>query len=235
MFNGSTVVLTGVGGEGQVGEIVARALADRGASLVLVDREAAKAEARAGALVDTGRPARGYACDLASPDAVERLVAAVRREHDDNIRALVHMAGGFAMSGPVADSSIEVWNRQIAINLTTAYLTARAFLPMLRVAGGSLVFFASQAALPATTGADMAAYAVAKTGVAVLARAIAAEERKHGVRSNALAPAAIRTAANLTSMGAGARFVEREDVAAAVVFLCSDASRAINGQVIALA
>src|SRR5438132_563170 len=100
MFTGSTVVLTGVGGEGQVGEVVSRAFADLGASLVLVDRTADKVEARARVIVETGRLARGYACDLSDPDALSALVARVTADHGDSVRALVHMAGGFAMSGP---------------------------------------------------------------------------------------------------------------------------------------
>ena len=233
MFTGSTVVLTGVGAEGQVGEVVARAFADQGASLVLVDRQLEKASARAEALVGAGRQARGYACDLADEKAVGDLAMTVRREHGGRIQALVHMAGGFAMSGRVAESSVEVWDRQITINLTTAYLTSRAFIPLLR-GGGAIVFFASQAALPGSTGAEMAAYTAAKTGVAVLARAIAAEERAAGVRANALAPSSIRTRANIKSIGESVRYVEREEVAAAVVFLCSELASAINGQVIAL-
>ena len=66
-------------------------------------------------------------------------------------------------------------------------------------------------------------------------RSVAQEERDTGVRSNALAPTAVRTAANLASIGDGTRYVEREEVAGAVEFLCfSPASRAITGQVIQL-
>jgi len=78
------------------------------------------------------------------------------------------MAGGFAMSGSVADSSLDVWNRQIAINLTTAFLTTRAFLPMLRAGKGSIVLFASEAALPGSTGANRSAYAVARLAVSLV-------------------------------------------------------------------
>jgi NAD(P)-dependent dehydrogenase (short-subunit alcohol dehydrogenase family) len=232
MFTGTTVVLTGVGGEGQVGEVVAQAFADQNASLVLVDRTAEKVEARAAAIVATGHAARGYACDLTDADAVAALAARVRADHGDRLRALVHMAGGFGMSGPVAESSLDVWNRQIAINLTTAYLATRAFLPFLRAGRGSIVLFASEAAL--VTGANRSAYAVAKTGVATLMRSIANEERKNGVRANALAPTSIRTAANVAAMGEGTRYIEREQVAAAVVFLCSDAASAISGELLPL-
>ena len=232
MFTGSTVVLTGVGGEGQVGEVVAKAFAEQGASLVLVDRTAEKVEARAAAIVALGHSARGYACDLTNADGVAALAQRVRAEHGERVQALVHMAGGFAMSGPVAESSIEVWDRQIAINLTTAYFATRAFLPLLRAGQGSIVLFASEAAL--VTGANRSAYAVAKSGVVTLMRSIANEERKNGVRANAVAPSSIRTAANVAAMGDKTHYIEREQVASAVVFLCSDAASAISGELLPL-
>jgi 3-oxoacyl-[acyl-carrier protein] reductase len=234
MFTGSTVVLTGVGGEGQLGEVVARAFAELGAFTVLVDHTAEKAEARAAALKASGFSARGYACDLTSATDVERLSAQVVANHGDEVRALVHMVGGFAMSGPVAESSLDVWNRMIAAHLTTAYLTTRAFLPLVRRTRGAIVLFASQAALPGVSVKDMSAYAVAKTGVAALTRSIAEEERENGVRANAIAPISIRTAANLRDMGNDVRYVEREQVAATVTFLCSDAASAISGELLAL-
>lgn len=234
MFSNSTILLTGVGAEGQVGEVVASAFANLGASLVLVDRRADKAEARAGALERDGRRARGYGCDLSSAPAVAALADTVRREHGDALHALVHMAGGFAVSGSVADSAEEVWDRQLTINLKTAYVTARAFLPMLRRGRGSIVFFASPAALPGASGARIAAYAAAKSGVIALMKAIAAEEREQGVRANALAPNAIRTSTNVRAMGADARYVEREQVADAVVYLCSPQASAISGAVVPL-
>ena len=234
LFNGSTVLLTGVGAEGQVGEVVAQAFATLGASLVLVDRRPDNVERRAASIRSAGGEARAYPCDLADAPAVASLVDSVRANHGDRLKALVHMAGGFAMSGPVAESSIDVWSRQLTINLTTAYLTSRAFLPLLRADHGSIVFFASQAALPGAKVAEMAAYAIAKGGVATLMRAIAAEEAKNGVRANAVAPASIRTATNVQSMGGNVRYVEREEVAAAVTFLCSAQASSITGVLLPL-
>jgi NAD(P)-dependent dehydrogenase (short-subunit alcohol dehydrogenase family) len=235
VFTGAIVLLTGVGGDGQLGEVVAQAFADLGASLILVDRTLEKAEARAAAIGKTGHTARAYACDLANNDAVAGLADAVRRNHGERLRALVHMVGGFAMSGPVAESSVGDWSRQIDLHLNSAYFTTRAFLPMLRSDHGSIVLFSSQAALPGASIGEMSSYAIAKTGVATLMRAIAAEERKNGVRANALAPGAIRTAANIGTMGANARYVEREQVAAAVTFLCSEEASAISGVLLPLA
>jgi NAD(P)-dependent dehydrogenase (short-subunit alcohol dehydrogenase family) len=235
VFSGSSVLITGVGGDGQVGEVVARAFADLGASLVLVDRTLEKAQARAAAIVATGQSARGYACDLVNAGAVAGLADLVRKNHGDRLRALVHMVGGFAMSGPVAESSVDDWNRQLALHVGSAYLTTRAFLPFLRADHGSIVLFSSQAALPGASTGGMSSYAIGKAGVATLMRAIAAEEGKNGVRANALAPGAIRTAANLGTMGDKVRYVEREDVAAVVTFLCSEQASAISGVLLPLA
>ncbi|HWH53185.1 MAG TPA: SDR family oxidoreductase [Gemmatimonadaceae bacterium] len=234
-FTGSIVVLTGVGAEGQVGEVVAAAFGRLGASLILVDRTAEKVEARAASLAAAGASAAAYACDLTDAAAVAALAERVRKDHGAAVHALVHMAGGFAMSGPVADSSLDVWNRQLGINLTTAYLTARAFLPALRAGRGALVFFASQAVLPGSSGAKTSAYAAAKAGVLALMRAIASEERTNGVRANAVAPTSIRTAANVRDMGDDVRYVEREQVADVVTFLTSPAASAISGAVVPLA
>lgn len=235
MFIDSTVLLTGVGAKGQVGEVVAHAFARLGASVVLVGRKLEKVQERAAEIAQVGHSARGYGCDLADPDAVSALVATIRKNHGEKLRALVHMAGGFAMSGPVAESPLDVWDRQIAANLTTAFLTSRAFLPMLRADGGSIVFFSSQAVLPGGTVAEMSAYAAAKAAVATLMRAIAAEEANHGVRANAIAPAAIRTAANVASMGEVVHYVEREQVADVVTFLCSPQASSISGVLLPLA
>ena len=234
MFQGSTVLLTGVGAEGQVGEVVAGAFAAAGASVILVDRTAAHVDAHVRAIRGAGHQAHGYPCDLTDPGAVAALAETIRRNHGPTLNGLVLMAGGFAMSGPVAESSDEVWNRQIGINLTTAYLTARAFIPFLRSSRGSLVFFASRAAIPGGATAKISAYAVAKSGVVTLMRAIAAEERPNGVRANALAPSSIRTASNMQAMGDTVYYVERQQVADAVLFLCSEQAGAITGTVMPL-
>ena len=229
---GRSVVLTGVGREGQVGEAVARAFAERGARVFLVDRSEDQVRARAEALVAAGLRAAALSADLSDPVAVDALAARVRDATGGRVHALVHLAGGFAASGPVADSDPAAWSRQFTINLTTAYVTARAFLPLLRATKGAIVFFGSEAALPGARVAGIGAYAAAKTAVLTLAQVIAQEERDHGVRANALAPAAIRTAANLAEMGAEAPYVTREAVADVVLWLCSDAARAVTGQVV---
>ncbi len=234
-FQNRVVVLTGLGGPGQLGEALARAFADDGARIVAVDRSADKLHQQVSALSNAGIQITGRAGDLADEQRVRELAASIGAEQGDRIDAVVHLAGGFAMSGPVADSDLDVLRHQIEINVVTAYLVTRAFLPLLRPARGALLYLASAAALPGAKVASMSAYAAAKGAVVTLMRAVAEEERANGVRANALAPSAIRTAANLASMGPITRYVEREEVAAAAVFLCSDAARAVTGQLVALA
>ena len=228
------VLLTGAGREGQVGEAVARALAERGATLLLVDRNPDQSRDRAAALTKAGLQAFSFASDLSDQASVADLASRVRREHGDRVGALVHVAGGFAVSGPLGESDIEIWNRMITINLTTAFLVTRAFLPLVRAARGAIVYFASEAALPGAKVGSVAAYAAAKSAVVTLMRAVAQEERDNGVRANALAPTSIRTAANVKAMGENVRYVERDEVAHAVAYLCSDDASAITGQLIAL-
>ncbi|MFN8573583.1 MAG: SDR family oxidoreductase [Gemmatimonadaceae bacterium] len=231
---GRVVVVTGVGHPGQAGEAVASALGDAGYHVVVIDRQLQTSEERARDLVAKGVAATPFACDLADAAALEAIRPAVAALAPNGLHALVHMAGGFGRSGPVAESDPEVWQRQIAINATTAYLTSRTFLPLLRQAKGSIVYFASAAALPGASVANLSAYAVAKTGVVTIMRAVASEERTSGVRANALAPTAIRTAANMATMGDDTAYVERETIARWVLFLTDEASGPISGQVIKL-
>ena len=233
-LEGKVAVLTGVSRQGQVGETVAQSLAKRGVSVVLIDRTGVEAEARAKEIRDRGHRALAVNADLTDASQLDAVARVVKNEFG-GVDALVNIAGGFSMSGKVSDSDPGAWSRQLGTGLTTAYLTTRAFLPLVRERRGAVLFFAAAAALPGGRIAEMSAYAVSKAGVITLMRAVAQEERPTGVRSNALAPTAIRTAANLESMDASTRYVEREEVADAVLFLCfSDAARSITGQVIQL-
>lgn len=228
-----TVLVTGVGRAGQMGEALAHAFAEWGARLALVGREAGEVEARAAALQQAGHAAHAFACDLADPAAVEATWGDIARAVGD-VDALVCAAGGFAMTGPLDGAAPEAWAHLLAMNLTTAHLATRATLPMLRRRRGAVVYFGSVAATPAGAPGGMAAYAAAKAGVHALMRAVAADERAAGVRANAVAPGSIRTAANLAAMGEQDGYVTREAVAEAVRWLCSDAARGVTGEVLRL-
>jgi len=227
-------LITGVGSKGQVGEAVAAALARRGDTVLLVSRSEDEVQARAADVIAAGGSARAYGCDLADPLAVDRLGKRVREECGDRLDALVNLAGGLGSSGPIAESDPAAFDRMFAINLKTAYLTTRAFFPLLRVARGSVVFFASEIVVEGSRSAGVSAYAAAKSAVVALMRSVADEGRDAGIRANALAPASIRTGTNEAAMGDKIRYIEREDVASVVAFLTSSEARAITGQVMRL-
>lgn len=227
-------LITGVGAKGQVGEAVAAALVARGDTVIIVSRSEEEVAARVRDLNAKGSNATGFAADLTDEHLVGVVAEQVKAAHGDRLDALVNLAGGWGMSGPLAESDPREFDRMMRINLTTAYLTTRAFFPMLARARGSIVFFASESVLEGARTAKAAGYAVAKAGVVALMRSVADEGRELGVRANALAPGSIRTGINESSMGSDARYVEREEVAAAVAFLTSEASSAISSQVIRL-
>jgi 3-oxoacyl-[acyl-carrier protein] reductase len=235
-YAGKLVAITGVGRAGQVGETLAQRFAQLGATVALLDRDEPALQERAADLERAGHKVIAVTTDLTNPDAVGKAAAQITNSGKTPLNALIAAAGGFAMSGPVAESDFAAWQKQLQISLITAYLSTRAFLPSLRAARGSIVYFASAAALPGggAKTANMSAYAVAKAGVLALMQAVSQEERSNGVRANALAPTSIRTAANVSAMGADQAYVERESVADAVQWLSSDGSRDITGQVIRL-
>ena len=227
-------LITGVGAKGQVGEAVAAMLARRGDQLVLVARSPDEVKQRAADLAAGGFAAYGYDCDLSQADEVHALAAAVRKAHGARLDNVVHLAGGFALTGPIADSDPSEVDRMMRINYLTAFNVARAFLPAVREATGSFVFFASENVLEGARTKGSAAYTAAKSAVVALMRSLADEGREFRVRANALAPTSIRTAANEAAMGTDARYVERDEVANAVAYLCSREASAVTGQVIRL-
>jgi NAD(P)-dependent dehydrogenase (short-subunit alcohol dehydrogenase family) len=238
-FANKLVVITGVGHAGQAGEIIARSLAERGATLALMDRQQVEVEARAAALRALGYKVTAHAADLSDAEVARAAAADVLGAHAAQFKGAVHAvvcaAGGFGLTGPVDESDPAAWHKQFLINLDTAYATTRAFLPAVRQGAGSFVYFVSAATLPGGRSGGMAAYIAAKSGVIALMQAVAQDEVEHGVRANAVAPTAIRTATNMANMNDKTRYVERESVADVVAFLCSEAARNVTGQAIRLA
>lgn len=229
-----TVVITGVGRHGQLGEAVAAAFAATGARLCLIDRDATELQARAADLRASGTTCDAFPCDLTDAAAVESVARACDPD-GAGIAAVACLAGGFAMTGPVDTATPESWQRMWAINATTAWNTTRAFLPHLRTARGALVYVASAAVLAGGRSAGMAAYAAGKAAVLALMQAVAQDEKASGVRANAVAPTSIRTAANESAMGSDVAYVEREVVAQWIVHLAGPAAANCTGQVFRLA
>jgi NAD(P)-dependent dehydrogenase (short-subunit alcohol dehydrogenase family) len=147
--------------------------------------------------------------------------------------AVAHLMGGWVGGDRLADTPVGVWDAMLGLNLTSAFLLARAAIPrMIQGGGGSLVFVSSRAAREQR--ANNAAYAISKAGLLVLAESIAEEYRGDGIRANAVLPGTMDTPANRRAMpGADAsKWVPPEEVARVILFLASPASSGVNGDAV---
>jgi len=233
-FRGKVALVTGVGRVGQIGQAVARGLGAAGAKLVIVDVNAPALEDRAQELTAGGIAVRAVAGDLTTPDTARRAVAAAK-EGFGGLDVVVNVAGGLLHYGSALDLQPEQLERELAVNIKTAFFVSQAAIPaLLERGGGAIVNFASVAVLKPQS--QMASYIAAKAAVAGLTRALAREFRDGGVRVNAVAPGTMRTADNLAQMkDAKVRWVELDDLVAAVLYLASDAARAVTGEILPVA
>src|SRR6476661_11234666 len=229
---GKVAIVTGVSGDGQVGQAVARALAENGAQLSICARKQSNVEARAKELRDAGASVFAMAGSLTDEGQVQRLIDGTLSEYG-RIDILVNLAGGLTRYKPAVEHSVDDWQHEMGNNLLSAFLCSRAVFPHMQASmGGSIINFA-RAGLPQ---ANMLAYNCAKAGIEALTRTLALEGRDSGIRVNAVAPGLVDTASNITAMKPKdlKRWTKREDIAETVLFLASPAAAGITGQVIAV-
>ena len=228
---GKVAVVTGAGSG--IGAAIAGAFAAKGAWLALLDVNGDAAKARAATLPE----ATAWACDVADADSVEAVVAAVETEMG-GIDILVNCAGIVDLA-PAEEISLAAWRRTLDINLTGSFLMAQAVgRRMIARQYGRIVNMASQAGSVAIEG--HVAYCASKFAIIGMTKTLAIEWGRHGITVNSISPTVV-----LTDLGRKAwdgpkgeamkaqiptgRFAEPEEIAAAALFLASDAAGMING------
>lgn len=237
------------GGSSGIGAAIVDAFAASGADVAIgASRRADAAERQARQIAGQGRRAFVVQADLTDRDATDRAADEVLQGLG-GLDIFVHCAGiDVTQTAPAHDTPDETWDRMLAIHLTAAFRLSKRLIPaMLNGTNPSLVFIGSVAGMVAWEG-DVA-YNVAKAGLHHLARCIAADYAKAGLRANVLAPGVIdtpltrnfasgmpggeeegmRTLARLHPIG---RYATPGEIAGAAVFLASDKASFITGAVL---
>ncbi len=204
-FSGKTVMITGAAGN--LGVALSKAFAGLGASVVPVD----------------------LPTNLLDQAQVDAAVKEALRQFK-RIDVLCNIAGGFRMGAPVHETSDKDWNFLLDLNARTVLHTARAVVPhMLAAGGGKIINIGAYAAQKGA--AQMGAYIASKSAVIRLTETMAAELREKNINVNCVLPTVIDTPQNRAAMPDvdPARWVAPADLAKVIVFLASDAARAIHG------
>jgi NAD(P)-dependent dehydrogenase (short-subunit alcohol dehydrogenase family) len=223
-FANRTVIVTGAAGN--LGRAVAGAFANLGANLVLVDLKRESLEKAFGAENECRTFAPANLLEMAGATGIAQ--AALARF--GRIDALCNIAGGFRMGERVHETSDENWNFLFDINSRTLLHAVRAVVPhMLTAGGGKIVNVGAFAAQKGAAG--MGAYTASKATVIRMTEAMAAELRDKNINVNCVLPTIIDTPENRGAMPKAdpAKWVAAADLASVIVFLASDAARAVHG------
>ncbi|MDH3737608.1 MAG: SDR family oxidoreductase [Alphaproteobacteria bacterium] len=245
-LDGRHALVTG-GGTG-IGAAVARTLAGEGAALTLAGRRREPLEEVAADLPN----AAVVPADVTDEASVVDMIRQAETAHGP-VDILIANAGA-AESAPIAKTSLELWQRMLTVNLTGAFLCARAVLPGMSERGwGRVVFMASTAGLKGY--AYVASYCAAKHGVVGLTRALALEAAKSGATVNAICPGFTETPLladsianivettgrseddarqSLVATNPQGRFIQPDEVAGTALWLCGPGAAAITGQAISV-
>ncbi len=243
LLKGKTVVVTAAASTG-IGFAVAKRAAEEGATVLISDfheRRLGEAADRIAAEAGCARPAT-YVCDVTNQEQVDGLRDTALRELG-NVDVLINNAG-LGGEVDVVDMSDDQWNRVLDVTLNSVFRMTRAFLPvMYERKSGIIVNNASVLGWRAQKG--QAHYAAAKAGVMAFTRCSAIEAAEHGVRINAVAPSIAMHAflakvttddllAELSAKEAFGRPAEVWEVANVMIFLASDLSSYMTGEIVSV-
>lgn len=233
------------GGGGGIGLATCLGFAKRGAKVVVVDYDVALGQAAAGQVRAIGAESLFVRADVRNAPDVKAYVAAAV-EAFGRIDCFFNNAGIEGKVVPITEMEDDAWSAVIGVNLTGVFLGLKHVLPvMLKQESGAVVNTASTAAL--FGGPGMAAYVASKHGVVGITKVASSEVARYGVRVNAICPGPVETrmmrsleaqrnpadpeavhTANAAGMPTG-RYTYPEEVANAVMYLCSDLSSNITG------
>jgi NAD(P)-dependent dehydrogenase (short-subunit alcohol dehydrogenase family) len=219
------VLITGAAGN--LGAATAAAFRAAGARLVLVDLSMDRLQ-EAYPNLDDGEHQLATV-NLSDAPAVEALIYEIVVQLG-RIDVLVNIAGGYRGGAPVHETPLEDWDHLLDLNLLTAVNTCRAAVPhMLGQGAGKIVNVAARAGLEGT--ANAAAYNISKAAVIRLTESLAAELKERGINANCILPGTIDTPQNrrATPDADFSCWVPPEALADVILFLASDAARAIHG------
>ena len=231
MFDFTDRVVMITGATGNLGQAVAQAFAAANATVVLIVRSEASIRQ---ALPDLAASPNALIApaDLTDLQSVASAVSAAVNAFG-RIDVLANTVGGYKAGDPVHATSIETWDFMLDLNARTAFLVSQAVIPaMLEQSHGAIIHTASRAGL--SGGKNAAAYSAAKSAVIRLTESLAAELKHNGINVNCVLPGVIDTPENRAAMPKAhhEHWVSPDAIAQVILFLASDAARAIHGAAI---
>ncbi len=235
---GKSVMITGAASG--IGAACAHKAAADGARLLLCDMDVERGEALRQELTSGGADCYFHVCNVTAEEDIETAVRKANK-YFGRLDCAVNNAGITGPAAALESYRLEDWNQVIATNLTSVFLCVKHQLAAMKAQGsGAIVNVASGAGLIGTP--NLVAYCASKHGVLGITKTAVAENPRSGVRINAVLPGSTRTPmleqsmANpevekmiLSSIPCG-RLAEPEEIADAILWLCSDAAGYVNGQ-----
>lgn len=242
-FVGKVALITGAGSG--MGRAMGFGFADKGATVAAVDINPDAAAATAKSIVDAGGAAIGLSGDVSDASSVATFAGTALRELG-RVDILCNNAGILDDYKPAADTTEELWDRILAVNLKGMFLVSRALIPqMLENGAGVIINTASIAGLVA--GGGGAAYTASKHGVIGFTRQLAFDYGRRGIRANAICPGAIETGMTrdilsdsnaavmeLVNAVPAGRHGQPEEVAKLAIYLAGESASFIHGAVMVI-